>query len=72
MVYYHMRFFNGFRKKKIDKPKSNSYKVDIQPDMTIPELARIVFDGLRFTSEWDRDRFYNSLPPESRRHIKKL
>jgi len=71
-----MKIFKAFKKWN-NKPKPpkmvpSQYHVDIQPDMTIPELARIVFNGLRFTNEWDRDRFYNSLPPESQRHIKKL
>jgi hypothetical protein len=67
-----MKFFNAFRKKKTEKPKSISYEVDIQPDITIEELARIVFTGLRFRSDFDRNWFYNSLPPGSQRHIKKL
>jgi len=67
-----MRFFNRFRKKKVEKPKTVSYKVDVQPDITIQELAKIVFTGLRFRNEYDRNLFYDSLPPESQRHIKKL
>ena len=67
-----MKFLNMFKKKKVEKPKSVSYKVDIQPDITTQELAKIVFSGLRFRDEYDRNQFYDSLPLESQRHIKKL
>jgi hypothetical protein len=67
-----MRIFNAFKRKPKVERKINEYKTNIQPNITIQELAQIVFKGLRFTSDRDRDRFYDSLPDECKRHITKL
>jgi len=61
-----------FWKKKEKIPQKNySYDINVQSDVTAFEAATIAIKGLRFRSHLDRNTFFDTLPLDCQRHIKR-
>jgi len=61
-----------WKKKEKPRRKLYYYDINIQPDITAVEAAKIAMMSARFHSHLERDMWFDSLPPECQRHIKKL
>lgn len=71
-----MKIFNAI-KQWWNKPQPSrivpsKIQMNIQSDITTYELAKLVLPALRFVSEEQKERWYNNLPEESKRHLKKI